>query len=150
MCKASDNAHKTATTRSKLSAPARYLSENNLLQGRCLDYGCGKGFDCDTLGFDGFDPFFREDLEVEDGAYDTIMCNFVLNVLQDEAQQLVLRCIERALADDGVAYISVRNDKKNLNGYTSIGTYQTFVDLDLPVVTKTSSFVMYKLEKKNA
>jgi len=50
---------------------------------------------------------------------------------------------------DGVAYISVRNDKKNLNGFTSIGTYQAFVDLDLPVVNRTSSYVIYKLEKKN-
>ena len=146
MCKATDNAYKTAITRKSLSAPARYLVENDLLQGECLDYGCGKGFDCDELGIDGYDPYYRKAI-IYANYYNTIMCNFVLNVLKPDGQELVLYDIKRALCPGGVAYISVRNDKKNLNGFTSKGTYQTFVELDLPVVVKTSSFIMYRLDK---
>ena len=51
-----DNSHKTAIKRNKLSAPMRYLSENNLLKGDLLDYGCGRGDDADLLSMDKYDP----------------------------------------------------------------------------------------------
>lgn len=148
MYRAIDNSYRTAIVRRKLSAPTKYLVENNLLNPySTLDYGCGRGFDCDEMGYDGYDPYYRPEYPIK--KYKTIMCNFVLNVLPEYQWEKVLTYIENLLDDDGVAYISVRNDKSNLNGFTKIGTYQTFVKLNLPVEKKTSTFVMYKLEKQN-
>jgi|2_EtaG_2_1085320.scaffolds.fasta_scaffold00330_31 hypothetical protein len=146
MSKASENAYKTAITRSKLSTAAQYLVDNDLLKGKCLDFGCGKGFDCDALGIDGYDPHYRP-RHLEFDGYDTVMCNFVLNCLPEEEWFDVIKGIIGTLKlDGGIAYISVRNDKKNLNGFTMKDTFQTFVELDYPIVKKTSNFVMYKIE----
>jgi len=145
MCKATDNSHKTATTRSKLSSAAQYLVDNDLLQGECLDFGCGKGWDCNELQIDGYDPYYRPHDGIEFKLYDTIMCNFVLNVLQKPMRDKVILDIQQHLAVGGIAYIAVRNDKKNLNGFMWGGTFQTFVELDLPIEKKTSSFVMYRI-----
>jgi hypothetical protein len=58
--------------------------------------------------------------------------------------------IQHHLKEDGVAYISVRNDIENLNGETKIGTWQQYVSLDTPIVHKTSSYVIYKITKKES
>lgn len=141
------HSHKTAIKRNKLSAPVNYLVQNELIKGQALDFGCGKGYDCDTLGIDGYDIYYRPEYPVK--KYDTIVCNYVLNVLPEECWDDVIEQILSLLKDDGIAYISVRNDKKNLNGITKTGTYQTFVDLDLPFIKKTFGFIIYKLEKKS-
>lgn len=138
--------HLTAISRSVMSTPARYLNEHSLLKGRALDFGCGKGKDAQELGIEGYDPHYRP--AKPQGQFDTIMCNFVLNVIEDSAErQIVLHEIMSLLSDDGVAYVSVRNDRKNLNGWTKKGTWQGFIELDLPVVKRTSTFVMYRLKK---
>jgi len=140
--KASDNSHKTAIARKKLSSACQYLVDTAALKGRCLDFGCGRGFDCDALEIEGFDPHYRNKPLLHT-KYDTIMCNFVLNVLTEDLWEGVIEEIRSLLKKSGKAYIAVRNDKKNLKGYTSKGTYQTVVELDLPVIKKTSNFVMY-------
>jgi hypothetical protein len=84
-------AHKTAITRKKLSKPARYLKDNELLRGRVLDYGCGRGGDTERIGCEGYDPHFRPEQPV--GKFDTIMCNFVLNVIESP------KAIERVIRD---------------------------------------------------
>ena len=142
-----NKAHLTAITRKNLSTPMRYLKGHSLINGRALDFGCGKGFDCDNLGMEGYDPYHRKDTELSFGSYDTITCNFVLNVVpsKDDREEIV-NTIGGLLRKGGTAYISVRNDRSNLKGYTSKGTWQGFIELDLPVVKRTSSFVMYKLE----
>lgn len=139
--------HKTAISRRSLSTPMRYLQDNSLIKGRALDYGCGRGQDADELGIDKYDPNSQWN-EYPSGTYDTITCNFVLNVIEDpELRAGLMSSILHLLDKNGVAYISVRNDKKNLNGTTSRGTWQGFIELDLPIVKKTSNFVMYKLER---
>lgn len=139
-----NGSHRTAIKRKTLSTPTRYLLEKGLLQGRLLDYGCGRGFDCDFLKCDGYDPHYRpQPLTVK---YDTIFCNYVLNVLPTEEERSeVLDQIALLLVEGGQAYIAVRSDKKSLNGWTSRGTFQTFVDLDLPVVVKASAYLIYSL-----
>jgi len=138
------NAYKTAISRKKLSTPARFLHETGKLNGDCLDFGCGKGFDCDHLNIQGYDPHYRDNNLT---AYDTIMCNYVLNVCYEDEQKNIIEKIKGLLKPTGTAYLTVRNDKKNLNGITKKGTYQTFVNLDLPIIKKTGSFVMYVLKK---
>lgn len=146
-----NNTAKTAMTRTKESTPVAFLFKKKLMKGSILDYGCGKGKDLEFLSqhfidVAGWDPNHKPDMHVLERYYDTITCNFVLNVIEDPNQrQQILQHIESLLNPGGIAYIAVRNDKKNLKGTTSIGTWQGFIELDLPIITKNSSFVMYAL-----
>ena len=134
--------HLTAIKRKALSLPFRYLQEHSLLVGRVLDFGCGHGFDCDALGIEGYDPYWRP--EKPTGTFDTIVCNYVLNVLEPDQWQAVIDEISGLQSKGGIAYITVRTDKRILNGFTSRGTYQCDVLLDLPVEHQ-SKFRMYRL-----
>lgn len=141
-------AHLTAIARKSLSQPTKYLIKQGLIVGKTLDYGCGKGYDCDELGCDGYDPYHRPG-KIK-GKYDTIYCNFVLNVIADPLERdAVIASILKLLKAKGTAYISVRNDRRALNGYTSRGTWQGLIQLPLPVVKSTTGWTMYKLIKKD-
>lgn len=143
---AQSKAYLTAIARKKLSAPTNYLSQNGLLRGRLLDYGCGRGDDATKLGMEKYDPHYSP--ELPQGKFDTITCNFVLNVIPDKLErEAVLDRISSLLNDGGVAYISVRNDRSQLKGWTSRGTWQGFIVLDLPVVSMKSSYIMYALRR---
>ena len=145
MCSA-DMAWRTATKRRALSKPARWLQANHLLVGRTLDYGCGRGDDAAELGCEGYDPHWRPDVPV--GWFETIMCNYVLNVIEEEGLRLqVVWDIQSRLEDYGYAYITVRANRKDLKGLTRIGTWQGLVTLNLPVVHKDSDSVTYELRK---
>lgn len=144
-----NQSHKTAISRNKLSAPMCHLNEHSLLKKRALDFGCGRGQDADRLGIDKYDPHWHN--EPLSGLYETITCNFVLNVIPgDLERRAVLSKIKTYLAPGGIAYISVRNDKAALKGWTKRGTWQGFIELDLPVVKRSSSFVMYELKSGKA
>ncbi len=73
------NAYRTAIKRTRPSAPMAKLAEKDLLQGRALDYGCGRGFDAEHFGMEKYDPHFAP--ERPTGRFDVITCNFVLNVI---------------------------------------------------------------------
>lgn len=144
----------TALNRTGPSGPLKYLLENKIITnaGRILDYGCGKGADVVTLynlGADvmGYDSYYQSFPPGE--GFDIILCTFVLNVLPRKSERdAVLQSINDKLTDDGAAYISVRNDRKHLNGWTKRGTWQGYIVLDLPVVHRTGSYVMYKMVKQ--
>jgi len=141
-----ENAWKTAIGRKAPSVPMRRLATEGVIKGRSLDYGCGRGFDAKHFGMESYDPHYQPDKP--DGLFETITCNYVLNVLEsDECREYVLRDIQSRLTDDGVAYITVRNDKKRLNGVTSKGTWQGLVVLDLPVKYKSADYITYELSK---
>lgn len=141
-----DNSHKTATTRIEPSAPMVRLATDGLIVGRALDYGCGKGFDADYYAMESYDPYFGSQLP--GGSFDTITCNFVLNVIERAESRLdVLRRIQASLADGGMAYITVRNDRRALNGITKTGSWQGLIVLRLPVRYKCAGFVTYELNR---
>jgi 2-polyprenyl-3-methyl-5-hydroxy-6-metoxy-1,4-benzoquinol methylase len=126
-----------------MSAPAAWLQGQGLITGRVLDYGCGHGADADALGADGWDPYWRPRANL--GRYNTVLCTYVLNVLEDEsAREEVIAAISRCLFPGGTAYITVRRD---LTGpvHTSKGTFQDLVYLDLPSVRRTSGYETYAL-----
>lgn len=132
----------TAITRSRISVPMRYLDKQNLLSGRVLDYGCGKGFDANKLCLEKYDPHFFP--EKPAGKFDVITCNYVLNVVLKQDEESLIEDIKARLKPAGTAYISVRRDVKT-DGYTSKGTYQRNVKLNFPVLKETSSYCIYEL-----
>ena len=107
--------HLTAKERDSISFPARHLLKNNLLKGKVLDFGCGLGSDVNILkekGVDvvGYDKFYFPQLPNE--KFDTIICLYVLNVLQKEEQTEVLLKVSQLLNSGGIAYFAVRRDVK--------------------------------------
>lgn len=143
--------HLTAVSRQTFSLPVRSLMKKNLLQGRILDYGCGRGGDYRFLldagyNVDAYDPHFAPIMPSR--LFDTIICIYVLNVLLPAERQAVLDDIKARLTPNGVAYFAVRRDIKN-EGWrwhdAHRQTYQCNVVLDLPVVKQTHKFCIYKL-----
>lgn len=137
------SSHKTAIKRYKPSAPMQYLSNNGLLTGRKLDYGCGQGFDAAHFEMEKYDPYYASSMP--EGQFDTITCNYVLNVVQDNDEiKRIIEVIRSKLTDNGIAYITVRSDVKR-DGETSKG-YQRDIHLDLELI-HSKGYRMYKLAK---
>jgi SAM-dependent methyltransferase len=150
-----NKSHLTAIHRTKLPGPTQWLFLKGLIPfspKRVLDYGCGKAHIVNNSFFhaDGYDPFYLP-ITLSESFYDVIICNYVLCVLPTEAERLeVLRKIQSLLKVNGVAYVSVRNDKpKNGHGWTSRGTYQADVKLNLNVLREIRQFRMYQLTKRD-
>ena len=121
-------AARTAISRISPSAPTTWLAAQGLLNGRVLDYGCGRGFDCAHYGFIGYDPFWR----VEDPGdnFDTIICQYVLNVLRDPIErQAVVDDVMCRLGPDGIAYFVVRRDLKK-SSLRKNGSWQGLIYLN--------------------
>lgn len=141
----------TAIARTKLSQPMKYLNDNSLIKGRSLDYGCGKGFDADDLGMYKYDPFhFSSEpwlSQINPYSFETVTCNYVLNVIQDETDLIeCIKSVQSLLTQNGTAYISVRRDVKH--AYVSKrNTYQRPVYLNLRSIKKTSHYEIYVLDK---
>lgn len=140
--------YNTAIKRSKLSAPLKILLKENLIIGSVLDYGCGRGDDARALssaGFsvDSFDPYWKPDFHREK-KYDTIYCNYVLNVLKEEDRNIVIKDVLSRLNPGGLSYFSVRRDSF-AEGWSSRG-YQGWVDLGFkPAFEKRGAFAIYKV-----
>lgn len=133
---------KTAITRKKPSVPTRYLTENDLLKGRILDFGCGRGFDSQYLGCESYDPNFQSNMP--EGQFDTIICNYVLNVVDEGVEYQVLREIWNKLKIGGTAYISVRRDSKL---YKSKQRHINLHELET-VHKKDNVYQMYKMVRE--
>lgn len=145
-----NKAYLTAIKRNKVSAPMKFLFQAGLLpmDKDVLDYGCGRGFDADFFSLAKFDPHFFP--AVPSGNRDCVVCNYVLNVVDEKSATEILRKIQGLLSENGIAYVTVRRDVKK-EGLTSKGTFQRNVILDLPIVKeKRGLFCIYRLEKNSA
>lgn len=106
----------------------------DLIKGEVMDYGCGRGTDTRVLKLkkfkcDSFDPHWQPKID-KTKRYDTIICVFVLNVIESEHERArVCRSIYSLLKPGGRAYVAVRRDLRKPDGYTSIGTWQGTVDV---------------------
>lgn len=146
----------TAIKRTDLSVPTRYLLQHDLLKGRILDFGCGFGYDTDELkrqGFDivGYDSYYRPDYP--DGKFDTIICIYVLNVLERYPQADVMMSISNLLSSNGTAYLAVRRDLTEegfrFHAIHKQYTYQCNVKLPFESLVCNSSYELYKYKHFN-
>lgn len=146
----------TAIKRTDFSVPTRYLMQHKLLKGKILDFGCGFGFDTDELrkqGFDiiGYDYYYRPDFP--EGKFDTIFCNYVLNVLEPYAQAEVLMNVANLLSPKGTAYFAVRRDLEEegfrLHAIHKQYTYQCNVKLPYKSLVANKSYELYQYNHFN-
>ena len=146
----------TAIKRTELSVPTRYLLQHDLLKGKILDFGCGFGFDTDDLkrqGFDivGYDYYYRPDYP--EGKFDTIICNYVLNVLEPYAQAEVMMNVTNLLSPKGTAYFAVRRDLTEegfrLHAIHKQYTYQCNVKLPYKSLVANKSYELYQYQHFN-
>ena len=140
----------TAIARNMPSVPARWLSANNLLKGKCLDYGSGRGQDALTYNMDEYDPQFQPKFPTE--LYDAVTCTYVLNVVPYWIQEDIIKKVTALLNEGGTAYFSVRRDipREGIQGNNLKDYYrQYYVTLLLPCVgiREISTYAIYKLEK---
>lgn len=156
MKKIKNNPHLTAKERTTLSFPTRWLKNNNLLKGDILDFGCGFGFDTDQLkkeGFNiiGYDNHYRP--EYPNKQFDTIICNYVLNVLEPENQAEVLMAVSELLKPNGIAYFTIRRDLKSEGFRThfihKLPTYQCNVVLPYKSVFFNENCEIYEYKLFN-
>lgn len=132
---------RTAIKRNRLSKPVQIYKDKII--SKSLDMGCGHGQDVQILqseGYDilGYDKYFQQDTMIlKENTYDTVICNYVLNVIPYIDERLmVLHDINDLLKDTGKAYITVRPKREEYtlkhktefrDGWlTSIGTFQKF------------------------
>lgn len=148
--------HLTAKERDSISFPARFLLKNKLFQGKILDFGCGLGSDVAILrgeGFDvlGYDPYYFPTFPTE--KFDTIICFYVLNVLQPEEQANVLIDVSRLLKPSGTAYFAVRRDVVfegfRLHKIHQKPTFQCQVKLAYKSIFKNESCEIYAYQHYN-
>ncbi|MDQ3100002.1 MAG: HIT domain-containing protein [Bacteroidota bacterium] len=148
--------HLTAKDRSDISFPARLLHQKGLLQGDVLDFGCGLGKDVETLqargvNIVGYDKHYQPEIPAK--RFDTILCNYVLNVLLPEEQSLVLMQLSRLLKPSGVAYIAVRRDVQyegyRLHKLHQKHTYQCNVKLNYRSIFLNENCEIYAYQHIN-
>lgn len=130
-----NKAYLTAISRKKLSGPMQWLKDKGYIpisqaRGRKLDYGCGRGTDADILDMEKYDPHYFPDYQFAPGFYYCVTCNYVLNVIPEKEDRLKVLATLGELGSNrvGSVYVSVRNDKKNLNGWTKRDTWQGLIE----------------------
>jgi len=156
MKKIKNNPHLTAIERTSMSFPTRLLKERNMLIGEILDFGCGFGFDINQLqksGYNivGYDNYYRP--EYPEKRFDTIICNYVLNVLEPNEQAEVLMAVSELLKPTGKAYFAVRRDLKNEGFRTHYvhkqPTYQSNVILPYKSIFVNENCEIYEYQHFN-
>jgi len=135
--------YKTAISRKDAPEPLRWLKDKKLLSGRVLDHGSGRYTE---EGIEAYDPHWKPDKPT--GKFDTIMSNYVLNVVSEETQKKILGEFHDLLEDSGKVYITVRRDLPK-EGKPGKGTFQRFVELPFKSLNKNSTREIYEASKED-
>lgn len=148
--------HLTAKERDSLSFPAKIVLERNLLIGDVLDFGCGFGKDVEILqkkgiSIIGYDKHYFP--EFPQKKFDTIVCFYVMNVLFQEEQSMVLMELSQLIKPTGKVYIAVRRDIQ-YEGFRTHKihqkrTYQCNVLLNSKVIFENKSCAIYEYQHYN-
>ncbi len=150
------NSHLTVKKRKWPSFPTKQLFLKGLIKGKVLDLGCGLGVDINFLKTNGvevygYDPYYKPDYPSE--KFDTILCNYVLNILLPEEQAHVLMAVSELLKVSGKAYITVRRDIKRsgfrYNPKHQCKTYQCNVILPYNSIIRTEHCEVYEYQHIN-
>ena len=151
--KGNPNSHLTAKEREKVSFPTRKLYNMGVIKGDVLDFGSGYGKDAEflqskDLSCTNYDPHYAPDYP--DQKFDTILCQYVLNVLLPEEQAEVLMSVSELLKPTGKAYFTVRRDLKTF-GYRThyvhkVKTYQCNVNLPYKSFFKNDFCEIYEYQ----
>lgn len=133
---------KTAISRKTPPAPLKWLRDQGLLEPPALDYGCGRRT---WYGLDGWDPHWYPTPEPKEGYYQTVVCCYVLNVVEEAETKTVLNKLLSCMGPHGVSYVVVRRDLPT-TGKQGRGAWQRYVELDPPwrSIMRTSSFEIYE------
>lgn len=154
--KEKNHPHLTAKERTSLSFPSKWLFDKGLIKGRTLDFGCGFGTDVNILyskGIDikGYDNHYFPEYPAE--RFDTIICNYVLNVLQPDEQPEVIMSVSELLKPSGRAYFTVRRDLKyegfRVHKIHKKTTYQCNVRLPFKSIFKNDFCEVYEYRPFN-
>lgn len=101
---------KTAMTRDSASAPIAHYKANGLLTGEVLDFGSGM----DKHEFTKYDPYYQFTPRVLQRKYDTITCNYVLNVQAHVGARMnTLLAVRALLNQNGKALFAVMTSGDN-------------------------------------
>ncbi len=140
--------HLTAIARKNASQPTKWLNLRGHIKGTVLDYGCGRGADSRYLtesGFDvtSYDPYWNP-IEVN-GTFETVICNYVLNVVEPEEMTQVLANLTKF--SSGTVFVAVRRDLPR-EGAKGKGCTQRWVECPegFEVVTENRTFAIFKKE----
>jgi len=150
----SDKSHLTAIIRKNLPKPTQWLLKHGLVTAcpriQVLDYGSGRCGDINPKEWDNYDPHYRPWSCWHKRSYHLIICNYVLCVLPRAKRMPILKDIQNHLKKNGVAYVSVRNDKPKQGwGKSTKGTYQGRVqNLPLALVHECAGFRTYLLTRE--
>ena len=155
------NSFRTAIVRKTLPLPTRqvlkiytFLTDVEFCKKHdvsILDYGCGKCQSINPSHWDNYDPFYAPHGLKKNKTYNMILCNYVLCTLPSELHNSILIDIQKRLKKNGIAFISVRNDKPKQGwGISKRGTYQgRCTKLTLPIHYQSSLFRIYYLTPFN-
>ncbi|NME70944.1 class I SAM-dependent methyltransferase [Flammeovirga aprica] len=144
----------TAIHRKSISFPSRFLHEKKFLKGEVLDFGSGHGKDTEALALLGveieqYDKFYAP--VFPNKKYDTIICHYVLNVVEKEEQTRVLAEVSYLLKPGGKAYFTVRRDLNKegirIHAIHKLPTYQCNVKLPFRSLLITKHCEVYEYQK---
>ena len=150
------NSHLTVKERKWPSFPTKELFARGLIGGKVLDFGSGLGVDGKFLRSKGldvtdYDPHYAPDYPAQ--KFDTILCNYVLNILLPEEQPYVLMAVSELLKPTGKAYVSVRRDIKQSGFRTHLKhgcqVYQCNVVLPYSSIIKAEHCEIYEYRHFN-